>query len=102
MNDQNKAENISNWIGTKDAFTLTAQLHVVQKEAGLGSVRINKEFLVHPDSIKQGLSVGEAYLVSKVGGFRCFRNQSCFCRYFKFKRRARQLEVSVILSFCRI
>ena len=69
LNDQNSAESVSNWVGTKDVFTLTAQLNVNQGEGGLGSVRQNKEFIVHPDSIKQGLKTGEAFLISKVGGF---------------------------------
>jgi len=69
LNDQNSAESVANWIGTKDAFTLTAQLNIAQSEGGLGSVRMNKEFMVHPDEIKQQLKTGEAYLISKVGGF---------------------------------
>lgn len=69
LNDQNSAESVANWIGTKDAFTLTAQLNIAQSEGGLGSVRMNKEFMVHPDEIKQRLKTGEAYLISKVGCF---------------------------------
>lgn len=69
LNDQNSAESVSNWVGTKDIFTVTAQLNVNQTEGGLGSVRQNKEFIVHPDAIKQRLKTGEAYLISKVGEF---------------------------------
>lgn len=69
VNDQNSAESVANWVGTKDVFTLTAQLNVAQSEGGLGSVRINKEFMVHPDEIKQRIKTGEAYLVSKLNGF---------------------------------
>lgn len=70
LNDQNSAESVANWVGTKDTFTVTAQLNVNQSEGGLGSVRQNKEFIVHPDAIKQRLLTGEAYLISKVSGFR--------------------------------
>lgn len=70
LNDQNSAESVSNWVGTKDVYTLTAQLNVNQSEGGLGSVRQNKEFIVHPDAIKQSLGTGEAFVISKVGGFR--------------------------------
>src|SRR5205085_11086708 len=70
LNDQESAETVSNWVGTKNAFTLTAQLNINQGEAGLGSVRRNKEFIVHPDVIKQGLLTGEAFYVSKVNGFK--------------------------------
>jgi type IV secretory pathway TraG/TraD family ATPase VirD4 len=70
LNDQNSAESVAIWIGTRDVFTLTAQLNVAQSEGGLGSVRMNKEFIVHPDGIKQELNAGEAYLVSKVNGFK--------------------------------
>ncbi len=70
LNDQESAETVSNWIGTKDAFTVTAQLNPSQSDGGMGSVRRNKEFIVHPDAIKQGLQVGEAFYVTKVGGFR--------------------------------
>lgn len=70
LNDQDSAETVTSWIGTKDSFTLTAQLNPNQMDAGLGSVRQNKEFIVHPDAIKQGLQTGEAFYVTKVGGFR--------------------------------
>jgi len=70
LNDQESAEAVSNWIGTRDAFTITAQLNTKQADAGLGSVRRNREFIVHPDAIKQGLRTGEAFYVTKVGGFK--------------------------------
>lgn len=79
MNDQESAEAIAGWIGTRDAFTITAQLNAEQSNAGLGSVRHDKElgsvrhdkeFIVHPDMIKQGLRTGEAFYVTKVGKFR--------------------------------
>ena len=71
MNDQESAEDIAGWIGTKDSFNLTAQVDVQSGDGGtgMGSVRRVKEFIVHPDDIKQGLAVGEAFLVSKVSRF---------------------------------
>lgn len=69
LNDQDSAEAIAAWIGTKDAFTVTAQVDVQQGADGrLGTVRVNKEYIVHPEEIKQGLQVGEAFYVSKVRG----------------------------------
>ena len=70
LNDQESAEAIAHWIGTRDAFTITAQLNTEKAQTGLGSVRVNKEFIVHPDTIKQGLRTGEAFYVTKVGQFR--------------------------------
>jgi len=69
LNDQESAESITRWIGTKDAFTVSAQYNPNQKDAGVGTVGHTKEFIVHPDQIKQGLRTGEAYVVSKVGRF---------------------------------
>ena len=70
LNDQDSAESVANWVGTKDVFTVTAQINTMQGDAGMGSVRRNKEFIVHPDAIKQGLQVGEAFYISKVGEFK--------------------------------
>jgi len=69
LNDQNSAEGVANWVGTKDVFTVTAQLNLQQGSSGLGSVRTNKEFVVHPDAIKQSLQPGEAFYITKVGKF---------------------------------
>lgn len=69
LNDQESAEAVANWIGTKDVFTVTAQLNTGQGTTGMGTVRRNREFIVHPDQIKQELKVGEAFFVSKVNGF---------------------------------
>jgi type IV secretory pathway TraG/TraD family ATPase VirD4 len=70
LNDQESAETISAWVGTEDKFKITAQLDVHAADAALGTVRETKEFCIHPDAIKQGLGTGDAFLVSKVGGFR--------------------------------
>lgn len=70
LNDQDSAEEVSMWVGTKDAFTVTAQLNMNNQQEELGNVSLNKEYIVHPDGIKQQLRTGEAYLVSKVDGFK--------------------------------
>ncbi len=70
LNDQDSAESVANWVGTQDCFTVTAQINIKQNDAGMGSVRRNKEFIVHPDAIKQKLQAGEAFYISKVGSFR--------------------------------
>lgn len=70
LNDQSSAEEIAMWVGTKDAFTVTAQLNMNNQQEQLGNVSLNKEYIVHPDGIKQQLRTGEAYLVSKVDGFK--------------------------------
>lgn len=73
LNDQKSVESVANWVGTKDVHTVTAQISTQSNIGGMGSVRQNKEFIIHPDSIKQSLRAGEAYLVSKVDGFRVER-----------------------------
>lgn len=70
LNDQDSAESVANWIGTQDVFNVTAQLNMKESDGGMGSVRVSKEYIVHPDAIKQELDVGEVFFVSKVGGFR--------------------------------
>lgn len=71
LNDQDSAESVSQWMGTEDTFNVTAQLDPNQQGMGLGSIRPDKTFIVHPEAIKQGLRTGEAYCVSKVGQFEC-------------------------------
>ena len=68
LNDHTSAEAVSSWIGTKDGFDITAQISDGQG-SGMGSVRRNKEFIVHPDVIKQDLQQGEAFYITKVGKF---------------------------------
>jgi type IV secretory pathway TraG/TraD family ATPase VirD4 len=70
VNDSVSAQAVSDWIGTQNAFAVTAQLDIKQTSGGMGSVRSTKEYIVHPDSIKQELEVGEAYYITKVSGFR--------------------------------
>lgn len=69
LNDQESAEAVASWGGTRETFDLTAQVDVGRGSTGLGSVRRNKEFIVHPDAIKQELQPGEAFYFSKVGKF---------------------------------
>lgn len=69
LNDQDSAESVSKWMGTEDTFNVTAQLDLSQQGAGLGSIRADKAYVVHPEAIKQGLRTGEAYFVSKVGRY---------------------------------
>lgn len=69
LNDQESAEDVSSWIGTRETFTVTAQLSMQQGESGMGTVKRNREFIVHPDAIKQGLGVGEVFYASKVRRF---------------------------------
>jgi len=69
LNDQESAETVASWVGTKENFTVTAQLNSKDADSGMGSVRVNKEFIIHPDSIKQELQTGETFYITKVGGF---------------------------------
>lgn len=69
LNDQNSAEMISGWIGTQNAFAITAQLNG-EKSNNFGSVRTARGFIVHPDVIKQALKIGEAIYVTKVKNFK--------------------------------
>jgi hypothetical protein len=70
LNDHASAESISMWAGTKDAFNITTQLNINAGEAEMGTVKNIKEFILHPDDIKQTLTTGEAFMVSKLNGFR--------------------------------
>ena len=69
LNDGESAEGVANWIATEDTFNVTAQLNLRESDGGMGSVKVHKEYIVHPDEIKKGLRVGEAFYVSKVDGF---------------------------------
>lgn len=71
VNDVDTAQECSAWIGTRKEFGVTSQLDAKSMDASMGSVRETREFIVHPDDIKQNLLSGEAYLCSKVDGFSC-------------------------------
>ncbi|BBB14770.1 type IV secretory pathway VirD4 components-like protein [Candidatus Rickettsiella viridis] len=68
LNDHESAESIACWVGTQDGFDITAQISE-DASTGMGSVKRNKSFIIHPDSIKQDLQPGEAFYISKVGKF---------------------------------
>lgn len=69
LNDQESAETISAWMGTRDTFTVTAQIDGRHSDSVLGTVRADKGYIIHPESIKQALRTGEAFYASKVGRF---------------------------------
>jgi hypothetical protein len=69
LNDQESAETVAGWVGTTERFTLTAQLNPRQLETNMGSIRINKEFIIHPDEIKKNLRVGESFYINKIKNF---------------------------------
>lgn len=66
LNDQSSAEDVAAWIGTEDTFTVTAQYDPTSLGMGLGSIKADKAYIVHPEETKQGLRVGEAFFVSKI------------------------------------
>ena len=68
LNDHESAESVASWIGTQDGFDVTAQISE-DNSTGMGSVKRNKSFIIHPDSIKQELQSGEAFYISKVNQF---------------------------------
>ena len=69
LNDHESAESVAAWVGTQAAFNLTAQISAQRGPAGQGSIRLVKEFWVHPDDIKQTLNTGGVFYVTKVGEF---------------------------------
>src|SRR5262249_35680533 len=78
LNDGESAEAVSNWIATENVFNVTAQLNLRESDGGMGSVRVSKEYIVHPDEIKKGLRVGEAIYVTKIGKFKNDRMKVMF------------------------
>ncbi len=68
LNDHNSAEAVTNWVGTQDGFDISAQISE-DTSTGMGSVKRNKSFIIHPDAIKQDLQPGEAFYISKVNRF---------------------------------
>src|SRR5436190_4092218 len=68
LNDHESAENVASWVGTQDGFDITAQISE-DATTGMGSVKRNKSFIIHPDEIKQSLQPGEAFYISKVNRF---------------------------------
>ncbi|HSW69998.1 MAG TPA: TraM recognition domain-containing protein [Gammaproteobacteria bacterium] len=78
LNDQESAETVASWVGTKENFTVTAQLDRKNGESGMGSVRINKEFIVHPDAVKKELRIGEVFYVTKISNY---QYDKCIVKY---------------------
>jgi hypothetical protein len=70
VNDQETAETVVSWVGTKDIFNVTAQINMKEGDAAMGTVKRSKEFIIHPDAIKQELQAGEAFYITKIGKFR--------------------------------
>lgn len=68
LNDHDSAETVASWVGTQDGFDITAQISE-DTSTGMGSVKRNKSFIIHPDAIKQSLQPGEAFYISKVKKF---------------------------------
>ena len=62
LNDQISVDAISNWAGTYEIFD--------GMEQKISAVKRLKEFSVDPDAIKKNLSPGDAFYMTKVGGFR--------------------------------
>jgi hypothetical protein len=69
LNDQTSAQMVADWVGTQDTFALTAQVDTRPGTGSAGSIRSTKEYIIHPNQIKQELATGEAFYVSKVNGF---------------------------------
>jgi len=73
---QNSAINADNWaniIGTKNTLAVTYQLQqkgLNTSETGFGSARRVREYLYHPDDIKN-LKTGHAILLSRDNAFHC-------------------------------
>lgn len=67
LNDHASAEAVATWIGTKETHTVTAQIKKNSQDAEMGTVRKTREFIIHPDEIKQTLAPGDAFYVTKIG-----------------------------------
>lgn len=61
------AELLSSLIGTRDDITITMQVNEISP-TGMGTVKEEKSFIVHPDEIKR-LKRGEAFVVRKFPAF---------------------------------
>jgi len=70
LNDHEDAETIATWGGTQNSFTVTAQVNTNETDSTVGTVKRDREFIIHPDQIKQSLDIGEAFYITKIDGFR--------------------------------
>ena len=72
---QNSAKNAEQWaniIGTKPTMNVTYQIkgdNSIGVDTGMGSARVTREFIYHPDEIKS-LPVGNGFLISKDNNFK--------------------------------
>jgi len=72
QNSSKNAENWANIVGTTDTMSVTYQLDNsggITSDTGKGSATRTKEYIFHPDEIKN-LKTGEAFLVSKDYSFK--------------------------------
>lgn len=67
QNDPSDAETLAAVIGTENIWDTTHQISE-DGHTGLGSTRLTKEYIAHPDLIKR-LTVGEAFVVRKIPEF---------------------------------
>lgn len=70
VNDVGSIEAVTTWAGTQERFTVTTQIDNQQGSVGNGSIRRTKEFIIHPDEIKQDLLTGEAFYMTKIKPFK--------------------------------
>lgn len=73
LNDQQSAETIAEWVGTRTGIAVSAQIDTRTGFVSGRTVTKQKEFIIHPDQIKQSLQSGEAFYVTKVDRFFCDR-----------------------------
>jgi len=64
QNHHDDAERSAQLIGTTDGFQLTSKIESKPQATQTGTVRLTKEFIVHPDDIKR-LKQGEGIIVNK-------------------------------------
>ena len=67
QNSSKNAEEWANIVGTKDSVDVTYQLKKefgISSDTGAGSLRKTKEYIIHPDIIKN-FAVGKGFFVSK-------------------------------------
>lgn len=69
QNDPSDAEQLAAVIGTEDTWDMTHQISDEVGHTGMGSTRLVKEYIAHPDMIKR-LEVGQAFVVRKIPEFR--------------------------------
>jgi hypothetical protein len=66
VNDNKTTKYISDWVGTEEIQEYSADISVDTFDTG--KVKHTERFLINPRELQQ-LNVGEAYMITKVGGF---------------------------------